>query len=78
MITLKNISYPAISSFVNPDSSRCMNRVVWGKDCGSIVPNPFEDLLVVEIRDLVDKDRFDGDDIKEDSNGSRSSSRQTI
>ena len=41
-----------------------------------MVPNPLVDLLVVDIRDLVDNDRFEGDDIKDDNSGSLSSSRQ--
>ena len=74
------ISYPAISSLVNPDSSLCINMVVFGNVSGSTVPNRFPPDLTadVEISDFVERDLLDGDDIKEVSNGSLSSSRQII
>ena len=75
------ISYPAISSLVNPDSSLCINMVVFGNVSGSTVPNRFPpDLaaVVVEIKDFVERDLLDGDDISDVSNGSLSSSRQIM
>ena len=75
------ISYPAISSLVNPDSSLCMNMVVFGNVSGSTVPNRFPpDLaaVVVEIKDFVERDLLEGDDISDVSNGSLSSSRQIM
>ena len=52
----------------------------FGNVSGSTVPNRFPPDLAagVDINDFVERDLLDGDDIKEVSNGSLSSSRQII